>query len=274
MEELSTKLNQGEAKEKLLLKIPYKDCVNCGTPLVKTHTRRSLQDLKGHYYLDIELGRCINERCSCKGIRVYPKAYRRLIYPKSDYSLAVYAQIGYQRLNLKRSVSEILQEVKGQYPHLKMGERSVENIFKRVQMCLCERESDKGRLKKLLKSSGISQLCLTVDGIAPEQGNSVLYVVREAQSGIILFGRYLEHSDAEHLEKGLFRPLKGLTDKLGIEVGGWLCDKQNGFIPAIEQVFEGVPIHMCQAHFLKAMGKPVQQADSQMGKAIKKNSGA
>ena len=274
MEDLRIQLGQGKDKKKLLLKVAYKDCVNCGFPLVKTHSRRSLQDLKGTYCLDIELGRCINELCSTKGIRIYPPAYRSLIYPKSDYSLAVYAQIGYQRFTLKRSVSEIGQEVERLYPHLKMGQRSIENIFKRVQMCLCERESDKGRLKRLLEKSGISQLCLTVDGIAPEQGASILYVVREAQSGIVLFGRYLEHSDAHHLEEGLFSPLKAITDELGYKVGGWLCDKQNGFIPAIEQVFEGVPVHMCQAHFLKAVGKPVQQADSQMGKAVKKNSGA
>ena len=59
-------------------------------------------------------------------------------------------------------------------------------------------------------------------------------------------------------------------EELNCSIGGWLCDKQNGFIPAIESVFEGVPIHLCQAHFLKSMGKPVQLSDSEMGKAIKK----
>ena len=259
-----------EGQIKKLLKIDSKECSHCGSALIKTHSRRNLQDLDKSYYIDTEIGRCASSMCPCQGIRIYPAEYKRLIYPKSDYSLRVYAEIGYQRLNESKSVSQISKSLSSSYPDLGLRERSIENIFKRVQVCLRQRQEDKEQLKQNIARSGISQLCLTIDGIAPERGNAILYVVREVQSQLIIYVRYLEHSDASHLVSDLFEPLKALLDELSCPLGGWLCDKQNGFIPALSSVFVGVPIHLCQAHFLKAMGKPVQAADSEMAKAIKK----
>jgi len=89
------------------------------------------------------------------------------------------------------------------------------------------------------------------------------------QSQEVLFVRYLEHSDMEHLVSDLLEPLKEFLEKLSLPIGGWICDKQTGFIPAIQSVFDK-PIHLCQSHFLKAMGKPVQQADSELAKELKK----
>lgn len=260
-----------EQIKKKLLKIGQKECSKCGYLLVKTHSRRNLQDLDQIYFIDSEIGRCTNMNCGCQGIRIYPEEYRRLIYPKSDYSLRVYSEIGYQRLNESKSVSQIRKTLEQLYPSLGLKDRSIENIYKRVQVCLRQRQEDKEVLKKQLLQSGIRELCLTLDGIAPEQGNAILYVVREVHSGLIIYARYLEHSDTAHLKSDLFEPLKELLEALSYPLGGWLCDNQNGFIPAIASVFEGIPIHLCQAHFLKAMGKPVQLADSEMAKEIKKS---
>ena len=248
----STKI---ESKVKKLLKVPEKTCANCGSILVKTHSRRNLKDLRQSYYIDSEIGRCTNESCPCNGLRIYPEEYRFLIYPKSDYSLSVYATIGHQRLNESKSVSQIEAYMAREYPNLGLKSRSIEKIYKRVQVCLGQHQSDKEHIRTKLLEKGIKHLCLTLDGIAPEQGNSILYVVREVQSQVILYARYLEHSDIEHLKLDLFEPLKAFLQTIGIPIGGWLCDKQNGFIPALEEVFDGVPIHLCQAHFLKAMSK-------------------
>lgn len=262
---------EGE-KTKKLLKVNFKECSNCGRLLVKTHSRRNLQDLHQSYFIDSEIGRCTNINCPCNGMRIYPLEYKSLIYPKSDYSLGVYAEIGYQRLNESKSVSQIREYLEKTYPDLGLKERSIENIYKRVQVCLRQRQEDRDYLKEELAKKGVSSLCLTLDGIAPERGNSILYVVREVQSNEILYVRYLEHSDLEHLKSDLFEPIKDLFEELELPIVGWLCDKQNGFIPAIETIFEGIPIHLCQSHFLKAMGKPVQLADSEMAKEIKKTS--
>ena len=42
---------------------------------------------------------------------------------------------------------------------------------------------------------------------------------------------------------------------------------------AIEEVFEGVPFQHCQSHFLAAMKKPLTEADTKLGKRVKKNFG-
>jgi len=217
---------------------------------VKTHSRRHLRDLEGIHFIDSEIGRCVNKKCGCYNVRIYPSEYRSLIYPKSDYSLSVYAEIGYQRLKEHKSVSQIASYMDENYAHLTLKERSIENIYKRVQVCLRIRQEDKLYLQASLTKKGITKLCLTLDGIAPEQGNSILYVVREVQSNEIMYVRYLEHSDLEHLKSDLFEPLKVFIEELGLEIGAWLCDKQTGFIPAITTVFEDTPIHLCQSHFL------------------------
>ena len=260
-----------ETKMKKILKVEFKECSKCGSKLVKTHSRRNLQDLHQSYFIDSEIGRCTNTDCTCNGLRIYPLEYRSLIYPKSDYSLGVYAEIGYQRLNESKSVSQIRAYLEKTYPSLGLKERSIENIYKRVQVCLRQQQEDKEYLKGELVKKGVSHLCLTLDGIAPERGNSILYVVREVQSNEIIYVRYLEHSDYDHLKSDLFEPLKEFLEEMELPIVGWLCDKQNGFIPAIETVFAGVPIHLCQSHFLKAMGKPVQAVDSEMAKEVKKN---
>ena len=61
-----------------------KNCSNCGWKLVTTHSRRNLQELENSYYVDSEISRCVNKNCACHGIRLYPKEYSELIYPKSD----------------------------------------------------------------------------------------------------------------------------------------------------------------------------------------------
>ena len=159
-----------QTQGKKLLKVDCTECPNCGSVLVKTHSHRNLQNLDGRYYVDTEIARCINELCESKGIRIYPAAYRSLIYPKSDYGLQIYAEVGYQRLNELKSVPQIRSCLNERYPHLKLKDRTVENIFKRVQVCLRERQEDKDYLREQLEKSGVNQLCFTMDGIAPEQG--------------------------------------------------------------------------------------------------------
>ena len=41
-------------------------------------------------------------------------------------------------------------------------------------------------------------LQLSIDGVQPEQGHNILYIVREVLSGKILFAHYSTHSDEAH----------------------------------------------------------------------------
>jgi len=257
--------------KKKLLKVEAKDCSNCGSRLIKTNSRRHLEGLEENHFIDSERKRCTNKDCPCYNIKIYPKNYSSMIYPKSSYSMSVYATIGYHRIVESKTVSEIQNYMIQTYPSLSdLRERSIENIYKRVQVCLRQRQEDADYLKAKLVKKGIKELCLSMDGIAPERGNAILYVIREVQSQEILFARYLEHSDSVHLVSDLLEPLKEFLEKLSIPIGGWIIDKQPGFISAIESVFDN-PIHLCQSHFLKSMGKPVQQADSELAKELKKN---
>jgi len=188
-------------------------------------------------------------------------------------SIDVYGYIGRLRLKEKKSVPEIHADLSENYKHLKITERSVENIVKRFMICLEQGSKNIPYLTGQLARAGVTDLVLTIDGIAPERGNAILYVVRELKSGQPLCARYIEHSDKAHIKAELFEPLKELCAQLPYEIVGFITDKEGALVEGIREVFGDAPLQHCQSHFIKAVRKPLQKEDSEMGKAIKKNSG-
>jgi len=57
--------------------------------------------------------------------------------------MSVYATIGYHRIVESKTVSEIQRHMVKTYSNLSsLKERSIENIYKRVQVCLRQRQED------------------------------------------------------------------------------------------------------------------------------------
>ena len=65
-------------------------------------------------------------------------------------------------------------------------------------------------------------------------------------------------------------PLKSVLAQADLEVGGWIADKELALGKAIQEVFKGVAFQHCQSHFLAAMKKPLTEADTELGKRVKK----
>lgn len=80
------------------------------------------------------------------------------------------------------------------------------------------------------------RLILTLDGLQPDQGHEVLWVVREVLSGEILAARSLLVSGQEDLSSLLREALVGLE---GVPVKGVISDGQQpaliGYDPVIER---------------------------------------
>ena len=111
-----------------------------------------------------------------------------------------------------------------------------------------------------------------MDGVEPEKGHNILYIVREVISGKILFAHYATYTDAAHLKKEILLPLQHILEEASLRVLGWIADKELAIGKAVQEVFTKVPFQHCQSHFLAAMKKPLTKADTQLGKAIKKKS--
>ncbi len=80
-------------------------------------------------------------------------------------------------------------------------QRSVSNVLDRYDELLSVSVTDKNRIKKLLGSQ--KQVILALDGLQPQVGQEVLWVIRDCISETILLARSLLSSRGEDLSQML-----------------------------------------------------------------------
>ena len=153
---------------------------------------------------------------------------------------------------------------------IEIGERHVENIFNHLSLCIEQSGKNAAHLKQYFSNQ--KNLVLSIDGVEPEKGHSILYIIREVQSGKILFAHYSTYSDSASLKKEILLPLQQVLQAVGLSVTGWIADKELAIGKAVQEVYKDVPFQHCQSHFLAAMKAPLTSADTQLGKTIKKTS--
>jgi hypothetical protein len=102
------------------------------------------------------------------------------------------------------------------------------------------------------------RLILAVDGLQPDKGHEVLWVVREVLSGDILLARSLLTSGRDELRLLLQAAVAGLEH---LPVVGVISDGQLALRQAVAGVFPDVPHQLCQFHYLREAGRPIWEAD-------------
>src|SRR5205823_9534307 len=115
-----------------------------------------------------------------------------------------------------RSVPEIDDALRGR--GLEIAERSVTNRLDRYDELLASRRTDTRRLRRVLK--GQRGVILALDGLQPDVGHEVLWVVRDCLSGEVLLARSLLSATAKDLEP-LLREVAGAV---GVPVLGVVSD--------------------------------------------------
>lgn len=111
------------------------------------------------------------------------------------------------------------------------------------------------------------RLILAVDGLQPDKGHEVLWVVREVLSGDILLARSLLASGRDDLSALLRTALLGLED---MPVVGVISDGQQAIRQAVAEVLPGIPHQLCQFHYLREAGRPIWEADRHAQKELRK----
>ena len=102
------------------------------------------------------------------------------------------------------------------------------------------------------------RLILAVDGLQPDKGHEVLWVVREGLSGESLLARRLLASGRGDLSAMLRAVVVGLEDR---PVVGVISDGQLALRQALADVFANVPHQLCQFHYLREAARPIWEAD-------------
>jgi hypothetical protein len=113
-----------------------------------------------------------------------------------------------------------------------IAERSVTNLLDRYDELLAVSLTEGKRLRGLLASQG--RVILAVDGLQPDVGHEVLWVVRDCLSGEVLLARSLLSGTAADLAA----LLREVAETVGVPVAGVISDGQTS-IRRIERAVEG-----------------------------------
>ncbi|MBN3878806.1 MAG: hypothetical protein HWQ42_21275 [Nostoc sp. JL23] len=107
--------------------------------------------------------------------------------PQQEFGLNVIALVGALRYQEQRSIAQIHQQLRNR--GVEVSERSVTHLLERYDELVALWLSDHSRLKAIAKKQG--RLILAIDGMQPDVGHEVLWVIRDCLSGEILLAKTL-----------------------------------------------------------------------------------
>jgi hypothetical protein len=243
---------------------PNRDrCWSCGGPLwVAYHSRRRLTLLDGVVQFTLVVRRCRTPSC----VR-YRRAYRpeeegALALPHGEFGLDVIALVGQLRYREHRSVPEIHQELGKR--DIVLGERTVGQLIERYEELVALRLTDHRRLRDRLTREG--GVVLALDGLQPDVGHEVLWVIRDCVSGEALLARSLLSAT----EADLAPLLREVKDALPVPILGVVSDGQTSIRNAVASALPGIPHQLCHFHYLREAARPIYEADRHAKKELKK----
>jgi hypothetical protein len=238
-------------------------CLACGQRMWLDYTnRRTVVTLAGCTRLNLAIRRCHHPGCE-RRLRPYrPEGEGRIALPKHEFGLDVIALVGALRYAEHRSVPEIHRALRAR--DVGVSQRTVTNLLDRYDELLAVALTDDRRLRKLLADQG--RVVLAIDGLQPDVGHEVLWVLRDCLSGEVLLARSLLSARQEDLAT----LLRQVRDAVGVPVVGVVSDGQQSIRKAVAQALPGVPHQLCQFHYLREAARPIYEADRHAKKELKK----
>lgn len=238
-------------------------CPVCSGPLRNAYfNRRTLTSLTSVTRYHLQITRCSNSSCPRFRLPFRPELEGRIALPHHEFTLDVLARVGNLRYRQNRSLSEIHALLLQQ--GLALAPRTVTNLLDRFDELRALRAADPGLLRPLLAPQ--KRLLLALDGLQPDMGHEVLWVVRECLSGRILLARTMLSA----CQGDLATLLRDATTGLDMPVAAVLSDGQHSIRRAVEIAFPGVPHQLCQFHYLREAARPIYEADRHAKKELKK----
>ena len=107
---------------------------------------------------------------------------------------------------------------------------------------------------------------MALDGLQPDVGHEVLWVLRDCLSGEVLLARSLLGAT----EGDLVPLLREVADALPVPIRGVISDGQASIRNAVRTALPGVPHRLCQFHYLREAARPVFEADRHAKALLKK----
>src|SRR5262245_17781404 len=238
-------------------------CPECGQRLDLDYANyRTVTPLDAVTRLTLQIRRCPNSACSRYHRPYRPEAEPHFALPHHEFGLDVIALVGRLRYAFHRSVPEIHQELRRR--SITIAARTVTNLLDRYDELRALATADPQRLRRLLK--GQKRVILAIDGLQPDVGHEVLWVLRDCISGEILLAKSLLSATI----KDLSLLLAEVRDALPVPITGAVSDGQQTIRQAVAQELPGVPHQLCHFHYLREAAQPIYEADRHAKKELKK----
>src|SRR4051812_27363304 len=201
-------------------------------------------------------------RCPRYHVPLRPEQEGRYALPEHEFGLDVIALIGTLRHAQHRSVPEIHAELTRR--GVPLCTRTVSNLLDRYDELLALSLADAARLRRVTAAAG--RVILAIDGLQPDVGHEVLWVIRDCLSGEVLLARSLLSSTRDDLA-ALLTEVKGALE---VPITGVISDGQGSIRKAVKKALDGVPHQLCHFHYLREAAKPIYEADRHAKKELKK----
>lgn len=251
------------ASVETVLRTRIKRCPECGKTMWSAYVSdRTVTTLKGLRRLRLHVRRCQNRRCHRYHRSYRPESEGRMALPQHEFGLDVIALVGALRYQQHRSVPEIHRALQSR--GLAICERSVTNLLDRYDELVSLRLSDSRRLQAITRKQ--RRVLLALDGLQPDVGHEVLWVLRDCLSGEVLLARSLLSSTEADLS-GLIAEVKR---SLLVPITGAVSDGQHSIRNAVASALPGVAHQLCHFHYLREAARPIYEADRHAKKELKK----
>jgi hypothetical protein len=235
----------------LTLTAPQGLCPVCEANLpIKQHRKRTVHGLDELLLLTLRDTGCDNPGCPRADLRYRPFQESTLALSSHQYGLDVVCAIGKMRFQDHFSFPRIFAELRQRGIPLCL--MTVQYLFRDyLSLIACQAARTDGALRSRLQEQGA--ILPIIDGLQFGNGDPVLYLIFDALSKQLLFGKEFLARSSDDLA-----PFIAQLKELHLPLLGVVSDKEKALVPAIAKALPGVPHQYCQLHFIKNAAKPLE----------------
>lgn len=260
---MARKRKRPRATREEILECVHRVCPVCGGAMwVNYENYRTVSTLDEVVRLVLKVRRCQNPDCQRYHKAYRPEAEGCWALPEHEFGLDVIAQIGALRYQQHQTVTEIHQSLSRR--GMVISERTVTNLLDRYDELVAIHVGESVRLQEIMQEQG--RVILALDGMQPDVGHEVLWLIRDCLSGEVLLARSLLSAQGEALA-GLLLEVK---ESLPVPIVGVVSDGQRSIRKGVAEALPDVPHGLCHFHYLREAARPIYEADRHAKKELKK----
>ena len=230
-------------------------CPHCGAPLRRRCTvwSKFLVTLNGRTHVFSQGYTCSRARCRHGKVIHRSVAVEQLSLKGSSFGFDLIVQIGWWRFWDHRTLDEIAALLKAK--QLPVSRRHILNLIGDFLALL--RAAQPAKIETQRAYFQRHGMVISIDGLAPDQGDDMLFVVREANLDLTLVAETLYSSRADLISAQVLAPVKAL----GFRVRAVISDADQNIRRAVTTSLPGRPHQTCQVHCLCDAAQPIFDAD-------------